>query len=301
MERALRVISVERGVDPSELHLMAFGGAAGLHAAELSERIGARGVLLPPDPGLASAWGMLAAPVVRDRTRTVLLRSDVMEDDARLGEAMDRMEAEARRELEDEGFPPAILQRRREVDARYLGQSWELTVPEEEWEESFHRAHEERYGYRRSTQPVEAVTLRVRVEAPGVEAPGEAGLRAGGEEAAEEGGEETGSPHAQASPALRPPRESAQVTVRMAGEAVGARLLSRAELPTGDWMLGPAVLVEYSATTWCPPGWRLRSTEGGMVELGPSTSSTAFEWGESGIRRRTEGDGGKMDPGHPPG
>ena len=275
MERALRVISVERGVDPSDLHLMAFGGAAGLHAAELSERIGARGVLLPPDPGLASAWGMLAAPVVRDRTRTVLLRSDVMEDGARLGEAMDRMEAEARRELEDEGFPPAILQRRREVDARYLGQSWELTVPEEGWEESFHQAHEERYGYRRSTQPVEAVTLRVRVEAPGVEAPGEAGLRAGAQDAGQRGtqeGEEaeTGPLRAQASGTAPPSRESAQATIRMGGEVVAAHLLSREALPAGVWMSGPAVLVEYSATTWCPPGWRLRSTEGGMVELEPS-------------------------------
>lgn len=234
MERALRVISVERGVDPSELHLMAFGGAAGLHAVELATRLGARGVLVPPDPGLASAWGMLAAPVVRDRTRTVLLRSDAPDEGEGVREGMDRMEEEARRELEAEGFPGDELRARREVDARYLGQSWELTVPEEGWTEAFHHAHLERYGYRRESQPVEAVTLRVRVQAPGVEAPNRA-TESG------DGGGGTEGP-----------------------------VVQRSALAAGHWVEGPVILVEYSATTWCPGGWEVRRMEGGMLELRPS-------------------------------
>jgi N-methylhydantoinase A len=271
MERALRVISVERGVDPSELHLMAFGGAAGLHAAELATRLGARGILVPPDPGLASAWGMLAAPVVRDRTRTVLLRSDAPEEAARLRSALDEMEAEARREMEAEGLPPDRLRSRREVDARYLGQSWELTVPEADWTAAFHRAHLERYGYRREAQPVEAVTLRLRVEAPGVEAPAQA-TRSGA------AGQEAPMGSAGAGHGVPPgPREEggshppSTVSVRDGGQEVKAFLLPRSSVGAVGWTEGPAILVEYSATTWCPRGWKVRAMDGGMLELLPSS------------------------------
>ncbi len=245
MERALRVISVERGVDPSDFHLMAFGGAAGLHAADLAERLGARGVLVPPDPGLASAWGMLAAPVVRDRTRTVLLRSDAPSASSRIAEALDALEGEGRGELEAEGFQAGTLRVLREVDVRYLGQSWELTVPEAGWVEGFHRAHEERYGYRREERPLEAVTVRVRVEAPGVEAPGGAD-RVGADEGGIGGGGATPAPAEE--------------------ETAAPPLLPRSTL-TGEWIPGPLILVEYSSTVWCPPGWRARRWQGDLLEL----------------------------------
>ena len=76
MERALRVISVERGFDPAEFVLVAFGGAGALHVAELAESLGARKALVPPDPGLLSAYGMLAAPPNREISRTLLISSD---------------------------------------------------------------------------------------------------------------------------------------------------------------------------------------------------------------------------------
>jgi N-methylhydantoinase A len=248
MERALRVISVERGVDPAGYHIMAFGGAAGLHAVELAERLGARGVLVPPDPGLASAWGMLAAPVVRDRTRTVLVASDAEGAEAGTRELLDEMVAEAAEEPAREGFARETLVVRREVDARYRGQSWELTVPARAWAEGFHRAHEARYGYRRPGTPVEAVTLRARVEAPGLAPP-------------------SGSPPVE--PGSAGPDA---VSLRWRGQEVEARCLWRSALADGRGVRGPALILDYSSTVWVPPDWEAAPVRGGILRLTPVAS-----------------------------
>ncbi len=169
MERALRVISVERGFDPAEFTVVAFGGAGALHVAELAGRLGTRGALVPPDPGLLSAYGMLAAEIVREASRTVLTSGDAPDVDALLECAFAELEASALEAMRSEGVTTADITTQRWIDVRYAGQSFELRIPAADWQASFHTAHESRYGYAREDAPVEAVTVRVRVSAPGPE------------------------------------------------------------------------------------------------------------------------------------
>jgi N-methylhydantoinase A len=248
MEGALRVISIERGVDPADYHLVAFGGAAGLHAAELTERLGLAGVLVPANPGLLSAFGMLVAPVVKERSRTLFVSDDEDDGANRLIDALDAMEIAAREDLVKDGVRPDAIVVERSVDARYRGQSFELRVPAHGWASRFHYAHGQRYGYRRST-PVEVVTARVRAEAHGEAVPSSA-------TAPTRGGLETERREAQVAPVVFQGREWA------------ARLLSRSELPLGEVVLGPAIVFEYSATTWCPPGWSVSPDAAGALRLG---------------------------------
>lgn len=151
MERAIRRISLERGKDPRDMALVAFGGAGPLHACALAERLEMRTVLAPRHAGVLSALGMLTAEFVRDHS------ANLLDQDAEAVFA--KLESDARRELEAEGFCEARLER--SIDLRYRGQSYEITVP---WAERdrFDQAHERLYGYRHAGRPQEAVTARVR-------------------------------------------------------------------------------------------------------------------------------------------
>lgn len=163
MERALRVISVERGHDPRNFTLLPFGGAGPLHAAELAEKLGIPRVLVPPTPGVLSALGAVVAPWMREFSRTVLkpLESLSRADYAEL-----------------ESLAPAEgVRLERLADLRYQGQGFELTVPvprRGSLRRAFDRAHKRRFGYCRPDFPVEVVTLRlraVRTRAPSTPAP----------------------------------------------------------------------------------------------------------------------------------
>jgi N-methylhydantoinase A len=245
MERALRVISVERGYDPVDFAVVAFGGAGALHVAELTHRLGARKALVPPDPGLLSAYGMLASPVTRETSRTVLLDTASSDIHQRVHAVLNELEHEARSAMLAEGNAADDLVADRRVDARYRGQSFELGVPEEGWVEAFHAAHEERYGYRRDETPVEAVTLRVVVSAPAAEVV-EARLA-----------------EATAAPA------TTTATVVHGGARHDAVTVWRHELLAGHQIAGPAIVQEYSGTTWVPPEWHLRVDRWGILHLTP--------------------------------
>jgi N-methylhydantoinase A len=231
MERAVRVISVERGHDPAEFTLVCFGGAGGLHAATLARRLGLRGVLVPPAPGVFSAWGMALADVVKDASRTWRTWDGIPDGFADI-------EARLRADLEAEGFAPEAIRVDRTVDLRYEGQSYELGVP---WgpdsAERFHARHETRYGYRDPERPVEPVTLRVTAIGP-VEAPPPPSAPEGS---------------ADASPA--------HIDVRRVGFEEGdldTVVYDRDALAPGMSAPGPAVVEEYSATTLVPPGHGFR-------------------------------------------
>jgi N-methylhydantoinase A len=243
MERALRVISVERGYDPIDFAVVAFGGAGGLHVAELTQRLGARTAIVPPDPGLLSAYGMLASPVTREASRTVLLRSDAERADDTIRSVLGELEAAARAAMRAEGAEESTLTSEHRIDARYRGQSFELGVPAQGWAAAFHRAHLERYGYERPETPVEAVTLRVTVSAPPptLEHPPLA-ERAG-------------------------PVPLARVEVFHGGHTVLATRVQRDELGAGQEVAGPAVIQEYSGTCWVPPEWRARVDAWGCLHL----------------------------------
>lgn len=241
MERALRVISVERGHDPSEFTLVPFGGAAGLHAAALAERLSIPRILVPPDPGVLSAWGMLVAPVRKDASRTVLWVG--AEADEGMISTFSELEAEALAAMAEEGIARSDLVIRRSVDARYRGQSFELPVPAENWVAAFHDAHEKRYGYSRSDAVVEAVTLRVEALAAGVSVPD---LRL-----------------PRATDPAPVPAGNGEVVQR--GGRMAVPLYDRARLAAGHEFTGPCIVTEYTSTLWLPARWHARVLDGGCI------------------------------------
>lgn len=150
MERAIRVVSIERGHDPRRFPLVAFGGCGGLHACEIAQALGIRTVIIPRYAGALSALGMLLADRVRDYSAGALNITDI---EARFR----RLEKQARRDM-----PAAAIAR--SVDMRYAGQSYELTVP---WNAgdaapAFYREHKRIYGYGDTSRATELVTIRVR-------------------------------------------------------------------------------------------------------------------------------------------
>jgi N-methylhydantoinase A len=161
MERALRVISVERGHDPREFVLLSFGGAGGLHCADLARGLGVSQVLIPPLASTLSALGMLAADVARDYTQTVMLPEDTAHED--LARSLENLAERGRVEVEAQGIPPERVRVELALDMRYRGQSYELTVDfGPNFRASFHDRHQQVYGYFHPDKPVEIVNLRVR-------------------------------------------------------------------------------------------------------------------------------------------
>jgi len=222
MEAAVRVISVERGHDPREFTLVAFGGAGPLHACALARALRMPRVLIPAHPGALSALGILLADSVRDYSRTVMLPADAdFEPYFR--------ELEKTAELKDADATCA-----RSIDVRYVGQGYELNVPAgPDFLDLFRRAHKKRYGYADEHKPVEVVNLRLRTTVPGetVDLPAHPLRNSGGAPAAIE--------------------ERGMV---FSGTQLNGRVYRREHLETGDRFDGPAIVVEYSATTVVPPG-----------------------------------------------
>lgn len=240
MEGALRLISVERGHDPADLVLVAFGGAAPLHAAELAGRMGVPQVLVPPDPGTLSARGILVADVRKHASRSVLRRGPDAQL-AALEPTFAELEQLARAELAAEGFTGAAVTLERAIDGRYGGQSYELEVAASPaWQDTFHGAHLQRFGFKRDDAVVEAVTLRVTARAR-VARPQPARLT-----------------RAQA-----PPQPQRATRVYVSGTWQDVPLYQRDALQAGHRVEGPAVIAEYSATTWVPPEWFLEVSESG--------------------------------------
>ena len=166
MVRALRVMTVERGVDPRRFALLAFGGAGPLHAAVIADELGIRRILVPHAGGVLSALGLAAAERRAYAQRTVLLRGDEL-DDAALERAREALRVEALATLS----ATAEVTTRVVAEVRYAGQSHELSVPADAniiaLRQAFADAHEERYGYRDPDGQVELVTLRVSCALPG--------------------------------------------------------------------------------------------------------------------------------------
>ncbi len=243
MERALRVISVERGFDPADFVLVAFGGAGALHVAELAERLGTSRALVPPDPGLLSAYGMLAAPPTREVSRTLLVSSAEGRVEEILNQAFDGLRDEALGQMVREGNAPEGLTVKGWIDARYRGQSFELRVPRQGWVDAFHESHLERYGYAREDTPVEAVTVRAVAEGPPLPLSHPALPEADG------------------------PPWSEACSVYHQGEEIAAGKVWRKDLRQGHVLEGPTLVLEYSSTTWLPPGWRCEVDTWGSLNL----------------------------------
>jgi N-methylhydantoinase A/oxoprolinase/acetone carboxylase beta subunit len=239
MERAIRRVSVERGFDPRTYVLVAFGGAAGMHACELAEGLAIRRVLVPRHPGLLSAWGAVRAELRRDYVQTLRLAEPEVQALTRRARMLARR---ARRELRAEGAAAAAVALDVRLDVRYRGQSYELPVPlTAGYRAAFHAAHRQRYGYADPARAVEVVNLRLSASAP--------------------------SP-APSLPAPTP-QEAAPVPHGLwwAGRWRTARRLARAAMPRRRRLAGPLVITELSATTVVAPGWSVRMTSSGDLLL----------------------------------
>jgi N-methylhydantoinase A len=243
MERALRVVSIERGYDPREFALVAFGGAGGLHACELAEAMAIPTVVIPARPGALSAFGILVSDVVKDYSRTLLwrfagrLRQEAGQaiPQAKLEEEFRKLGAAAQKDFRAERWRGA-LHYERSLDLRYRGQGYELNVPATaNVAARFHDEHQRRYGYHHAGREIELVTLRLRVR-----------LR---------------TPPLGVARRRRPARKpSVRVTpveraaVFFHDKSVIAPVFERRDLVSGRSMRGPAVITEYSATTVIPSG-----------------------------------------------
>jgi N-methylhydantoinase A len=240
MERALRVVSIERGYDPREFALVGFGGAGGLHACELAEAMAIPTVVIPARPGALSAFGILVSDVVKDYSRTLLwrfaghLRREVRQalPEAKLEKEFLKLEATAQKEFRAERWRGA-LHYGRSLDLRYRGQGYELNVPAtENVAARFHDEHQRCYGYHHAGREIELVTLRLRVR-----------LR---------------TPPLKVARRLAPRKPSMRVApverplVLFHGKTVTTPVFERRDLVPGRSMRGPAVITEYSATTVIP-------------------------------------------------
>ncbi|MGA1367669.1 MAG: hydantoinase/oxoprolinase family protein [Blastocatellia bacterium] len=244
MERALRLVSVERGHDPRAFTLVSFGGAGGLHALALAESLAIPRVLIPSDPGAFSALGLLLAEVRKDYSRTVMQtalrwKDRSFDDQRRLDEMVAQMREEARTELGREGFSDRRLRLHAALALRYLGQSYEIEVPlSTDPVAAFHLRHRSRYGHANETAPVEIVSLRMSAigltEKP--ELPDQAELPG------------------QSAPL---PEPLAMAPVHLGRRRENLPVFDRATLQPGAAITRPAIITEYGSTTFLPPSWRL--------------------------------------------
>jgi N-methylhydantoinase A len=243
MEKAIRVVSIERGSDPRQFTLVAFGGAGAMHACELARALAIPRVLVPPSPGALSAFGILTSDVVKDSSRTVLWRVTARPPSGLLRREFSQMEHALLEDLRREGWsqPPRF---QRSLDARYRGQGYELNVPAtEDWLPAFHRQHQRRYGYAHPGREVEIVTLRLRATLP---TPAQAAH----------------------TPVIQPSLKSGETTSTFFdGRFTRTRIYDRAELMAGRAYAGPAIVTEYSATTVVPPGMRFLVDRAGCLVI----------------------------------
>ncbi|AAC06888.1 hydantoinase/oxoprolinase family protein [Aquifex aeolicus] len=233
MERAIRKVSVERGYNPEEFALFSFGGAGGLHAVLLAKSLNIPKVIIPRNPGLLSAVGMLFADIVKDKVTTVMLKEEEAKPET-LEKLFLLMEEKVLSEMEGEGFPPEKVFVERFLDVRYKGQSYEITIPfGENFKETFEKEHERLYGYAHRGRKIEIVNLRIK--ATGIkEKPPLKEFKERGDKYPKD--------------AILGERE-----VVFEGRLETFKVLDREKLVYGNVIDFPAIVVEYSSTTLIPP------------------------------------------------
>jgi N-methylhydantoinase A len=256
MEKALRVVSIERGRDPRDFALVAFGGAGGLHACALADALRIPAVIVPAMPGALSALGILASDVVKDYSRTILLSCSGKLPKAPLTKEFARLEAQAARDFQREAWP-AKVHFKRSADLRYRGQGYELNIPfTGEVLAEFHREHQRRYGYAHARREIEIVTLRLRAFISAE--PNRRGKMN----------------HVAASDCSGKTRlgEFAPIKKEVCFEDKqrATSIYSRGDLQRAKKYIGPAIITEYSATTVVPPGKLFHLDSAGNLIILPS-------------------------------
>ena len=259
MAQAVYEISIGRGHDPRDFVLLPYGGAGPLHACLVAEELGIGRIVVPPDPGAFSAYGGLCSALFRDRTAT---RLRLLDDDA--ATALVTEAAEMRAGLAEEfaagGVSVADLVYRHELDARYVGQAHEITVPVSgeasaaEIRKHFEETFERHYGRLDRDKAIEIVNLRVIAEVP-ARPPALV-------------------PLADDIQGTTPGGEPSRRTVRIDGAPTGVAVQSRGSLAAGTVLAGPRIIEEMTATTYVAQGWTVTVGRFGELDLNRNPTQT---------------------------
>jgi N-methylhydantoinase A len=243
MTSSIREISIERGHDPRDFTLIAFGGAGPMHAIPIAEELGIPRVVVPPHPGNFSALGLLASDVKHDDVRTRIGRLD--ESASAIAALAGEMENAAAARLDAEGFAPPARRMEHSLDLRYAGQAFELNVPRPAGPPApaalaadFHARHLATYGHSDPEGVVELVNVRLAAY----------GLYPEGASAAHIGRGETPPP-------LPSPDQSGTRVVWFDDRPGACSIHARAGLSAGVRLAGPAIVEESGATSVVFPGW----------------------------------------------
>jgi len=234
----LRVISIQRGIDPRPYALMTFGGAGSLHVCALADALGMKTAIVPVHSGVLSAFGMLAAPRSRELSRSFVtpLKEVLI---SKLEDAFATMVKQGQEQLQEEGVPLDKIKADYWVDLRYLGQSYTLPIAwaaTEKLIEEFHQLHKVRYGHRLELA-IELVNLRVTLSA--------------------------GMPK----PSLDKSTPRGNSEPLLSESHGGLSIYQRQHLLTGDIIDGEALIVEKVATTYLAAGWRCKVDDRGCFIL----------------------------------
>ena len=235
MAEAIRELTVERGLHPRDFAIVAFGGAGPLHAAFLAEELEVERVIIPSDPGVFSAWGMLQGDVRHAAVSTFYRRLDQPVLD--LSGPIARLEDKVCQEMKVDDATRADMRFETNIELRYVGQEYSLPVPlpgtaaDDEFRASFHSRYEERYGHSNPEAPIEMVAIRLTGILEFAQGPG--------------GGGESGTGEA----------VDVREEVVFGGRALEVPVVARDHL--AGRLVGPAIVMESSTTTVVPPGWEL--------------------------------------------
>jgi len=230
MQKAIRAISIERGYNPADFNLFTYGGAGGLHAVELAKELNIPTVIIPANPGILSAFGMLMANIIKDYSITVMTTAQ-KEEKPHIEKIFSTLEEKALDEIKDEPVEEILIQKY--IDMRYKGQSYEITIPfKENFITLFHQKHKKLYKYADYSKSVEIVNLRLRI----------IGLTK--------------------KPPLRKKKQkkgfSADAVIKKVKTIYNQKeyetyIIDRKKLNYGNKIPTPAVIVEYSSTIFIPP------------------------------------------------
>jgi N-methylhydantoinase A len=245
MVNALHLISVQRGYDPRDFVLVGFGGAGPVHANALVRDAEMPTLVIPRSPGIFSATGLLTTDLKRDAATTIVRRLEQLDADE-VEATFAELERQGREELEREGLTGEAIAFERQIDMRYVGQSYELSVPAGDGLlERFHAEHDRAYGFSAPGEPVEAVSLRLTSVGTIAKPP----LRR------LEPGE------------LPEPKERRPVYFAEAVDYVDCPIYDRYTLPAGATLAGPAIAEEYDSTTVVHPGFAMRVDDVGNLVI----------------------------------
>jgi N-methylhydantoinase A len=248
MEKAIRVVSIEKGHDPRNFSLVAFGGAGGLHACELAQALRIPKVIVPAMPGALSAFGILVSDVVKDYSRTVLWKVSGKLPLEKLEKEFRAMRRQAEKNFVFEGWKGNV-RFQRSVDVRYRGQGYELNIGySRQLAKDFACEHQRRYGYIYDGRDLELVTLRLRATMKSPQ----------GRRRADRLERPASQPRA---------TKVERARVYFEGRFVPTAVYSRENMHPGRMHRGPAILHEYSATTVVPGGMRFQVDKKGNLVM----------------------------------